>query len=64
MQVLSRIDSVSFNPASRRYEGEVSIMLNDGGEVAVTASVIGSPQWAYERVARELLSAARVKYDA
>jgi hypothetical protein len=45
MQILNRIDAVSFDPASRRHEAEAAIMLNDDGEVAATASVVGSPQW-------------------
>lgn len=59
MQVLTVINSVNFDPAARRFEGEVALTLPDGTEETVVASVVGSPQWAFDRIARELVSTAR-----
>lgn len=59
MHAMTRMHTVSFDTVSRRYHGEVALTRPDGSQLAVEASVIGHPQWPLERVARQLLGAAR-----
>jgi hypothetical protein len=59
MQTLNRLLTVRFDTVSRRYIGEVLMTRFDGSEEAVTSSVIGTPGWPLERVARMLIGAAR-----
>jgi len=59
MHSVSRLRSLRFDPVSRRYIGQVAVIRADGREETVSASVMGLPGWPLERVARQLMGAAR-----
>lgn len=57
----SRLTSVSFDNHTHKYEGEIEFLTPDGAAQRVRAAVVGTQKWPFERVNRELLSAARFK---
>jgi hypothetical protein len=61
MQPITRILALRFDAISRRYIGDVALFRQDGSERTVRASVIGHPGWPLERVARQLIGAARLQ---
>jgi hypothetical protein len=64
MQPVTRVLALRFDTVSRRYTGDVALAKNDGSERMVRASVIGHPGWTLERVARQLIGAARQQQAA
>lgn len=64
MHPVTRLLELRFDAASRRYIGAVSVILPDGREEIMSASVLGSPGWPLERIARQLLGKARQQLAA
>jgi hypothetical protein len=64
MQPVTRLLALRFDTVSRRYVGDVALTRTDGSERTVRASVIGHPGWSLERVARQLIGAARQQQAA
>ncbi len=57
----SRVTSVSYDHHTHRFEGEVEFQMPDGDARSIRAAVVGTRQWPFEKVSRELLQAARFK---
>lgn len=61
MHSVTRLETLRFDPVSRRYVGDVALTRADGSRHLVRASVLGNPGWPMERVARMLMGAARMQ---
>lgn len=61
MHTVTRLFALHFDTVSRRYTGEVAVVRPDGREERVEASILGHPGWAHERIARQLIGAARMQ---
>lgn len=61
MHTVTRLQTLRFDPVSRRYTGYVALTRADGTRHTVRASVLGNPGWPLERIARMLIGAARMR---